>query len=290
MYDVSMEDLLDWNPSFDPSNCTMQPGFSYCVYSEDQHHKPNYTAILSGSSACWSAEEIGRNNIPQGTTSTCNCYSELQGDVEPEYRSNCDEGLYLGLGSNDTRGVCIRVSREQSSLSTSRTSRISSLAPSLSTSSTSTKTAIATKTSLATHGPTQTGIAADCQKFKTIDDGDTCSDVLKTYGISMEQFYAWNPSVGPDRVGMWLHYAYCVSAPSRISTSTNASPTTGPLRDGSPKTCSKYYTPQAGETCQHVLDVNGLELAQLYKWNTDIGRGCESMWPGYGLCVSGGPA
>ena len=78
---------------------------------------------------------------------------------------------------------------------------------------------------------------------------------------------------------MWLNYAYCVSAP-----------TVGPLRGGTATTCTKYYTPQSGETYQHSLDVNGLTIAQLYKWNTDIGSGCENLWPGYGLCVAGGPS
>ena len=89
---------------------------------------------------------------------------------------------------------------------------------------------------------------------------------------------------------MLLHYAYCVSAPTRISSSTNPLATTGPLRSGTPTTCSKYYTPQNGETCQNVLDANKLTVAQLYKWNTDVGSGCENMWPGYGLCVAGGPS
>jgi hypothetical protein len=31
-YDISMEEFLKWNPSLPPTECSLQPGFSYCIY------------------------------------------------------------------------------------------------------------------------------------------------------------------------------------------------------------------------------------------------------------------
>ena len=36
---VALEDLITWNPSLNAVNCTMQPGFSYCVL-QDENYKP----------------------------------------------------------------------------------------------------------------------------------------------------------------------------------------------------------------------------------------------------------
>lgn len=33
--------------------------------------------------------------------------------------------------------------------------------------------------------------------------GLTCEEILSIYEITISQFYAWNPSVGPDCLGMW---------------------------------------------------------------------------------------
>ncbi|KAL5387455.1 hypothetical protein PMIN02_008148 [Paraphaeosphaeria minitans] len=278
----------------------MKPGFSYCVL-KDENYKPNvtdsYTFVCMG--------VVDPAKIPQGTESTCSCFAQVNGEDWPDYAedcaglveqtcidvsniakwnpwvgTDCDSGLYKDLAAGDTRAVCIGIGGTKPIF----TSSASKMVP------TRTMSTPATPVSSATHGPTQSGIVADCTRFHTVVDGDTCGAILTTYGLSLAQFYAWNPAVGSECTGMWLSYSYCVAAPTRSSSSANPLATNGPLRSGTPTTCSKYYTPRDGETCQNVLEVNKLRTAQLYKWNTDIGGGCQNLWPGYGLCVAGGPA
>ncbi|KAL4756310.1 LysM peptidoglycan-binding domain-containing protein [Aspergillus foveolatus] len=63
--------------------------------------------------------------------------------------------------------------------------------------------------------PTQTGIASDCNKYYTAQDGDTCDTVAAKYGITTAQFLAWNPAISSDcKAGFWLEEAYCVGVSS----------------------------------------------------------------------------
>jgi hypothetical protein len=40
------------------------------------------------------------------------------------------------------------------------------------------------------------------------DDG--CSVIANQYGISLDDFYKWNPGVGPRCESLWQGYAVCV--------------------------------------------------------------------------------
>ena len=92
----------------------------------------------------------------------------------------------------------------------------------------------------------------------------TCASVLKENGITIAQFYQWNPEVGEQCSNLWLGkpvciclptqvrpadiiplgYRYCVSGSTVISTSTTMSPTNGlqppgPTQAGEPDNCNK---------------------------------------------------
>lgn len=81
--------------------------------------------------------------------------------------------------------------------------------------STSTSTIITT-TRISTPGPIQTGMISNCNKFYLVKSGDRyvqytafacrhvtnnrrrCPDIASSNGISLANFYAWNPAVGSD--------------------------------------------------------------------------------------------
>lgn len=44
--------------------------------------------------------------------------------------------------------------------------------------------------------PTQDGIAANCDSFYWVDIGDSCWAITQSKGISLTDFYGWNPAVG----------------------------------------------------------------------------------------------
>jgi hypothetical protein len=52
--------------------------------------------------------------------------------------------------------------------------------------------------------PTQTGIASNCNKFYDVVSGDNCAIVEAAFGITSEQFLAWN--VGFERKMIWSEY------------------------------------------------------------------------------------
>lgn len=45
-------------------------------------------------------------------------------------------------------------------------------------------------------GPTQTGIASNCDAFAEPEAGQGCYDFAAAYGITLDELYAWNPAIG----------------------------------------------------------------------------------------------
>ncbi|EXK26097.1 hypothetical protein FOMG_17320 [Fusarium oxysporum f. sp. melonis 26406] len=93
-------------------------------------------------------------------------------------------------------------------------------------SATNTKSATGTKTAAATnsathtstsepsHSPEQPGIVDGCNKWHYVDNGDGCYSITEKYKIKLSDFYSWNPKVGDDCSGLWLHYYVCVGVKS----------------------------------------------------------------------------
>ncbi|EEP82317.1 predicted protein [Uncinocarpus reesii 1704] len=60
-------------------------------------------------------------------------------------------------------------------------------------------------------GPTMPNIAPNCNAFHTVEAGESCWSISTKYGISLDDFFAWNPDVSPDcATNFWGGYAYCV--------------------------------------------------------------------------------
>ena len=133
--------------------------------------------------------------------------------------SNCDLNLYANLDSGEIRPVCIGVN--------------DSVPVGTATAPPTTKTSQTGTVTTASTVPTATGIVANCQKFYTVQPGDTCYNIETIYGITFSQFYQWNLSgmfsslnphpskfrlmhgaVGSNCENLWLGYAYCVEGPA----------------------------------------------------------------------------
>lgn len=78
------------------------------------------------------------------------------------------------------------------------------------TTSTSTTAPAPTQTALEPPAPTQPGAAENCAEWHIVASGDGCWSISEQYGISLEDFYSWNPGVGSDCSTLWLDYAVCV--------------------------------------------------------------------------------
>jgi hypothetical protein len=147
------------------------------------------------------------------------------------------------------------------------------------------------------------GRDARCGKYYIAQEGDSCAFIDAKFAITFALFHQWNPSsklsltsrstctiltcgqkpVGPNCEHLCIGHAYCVPGltPDRRSGA--------PIRDGTASGCSTYYTVQIPDTCKSIQRRFRVSLAELCKWNTDIESDCSGLWPGYSLCVEGGP-
>ncbi|KAF1936676.1 hypothetical protein EJ02DRAFT_479394 [Clathrospora elynae] len=84
---------------------------------------------------------------------------------------------------------------------------------------TTTPTPTPTKTTSATPsptapsapGPTHPGTVENCDEWHVVGDSDTCWSITQEHGITLDQFYKWNPAIQNDcGTNFWPTYAYCV--------------------------------------------------------------------------------
>lgn len=75
-------------------------------------------------------------------------------------------------------------------------------------------------------GPSMPNTAANCNKLYLVQDGDDCSKPQTAGGITVDQFFTWNPHVSRDCLNnFWPTYYYCIGVGAAVSTSTTAIPT-----------------------------------------------------------------
>jgi LysM repeat protein len=132
---------------------------------------------------------------------------------------------------------------------------------------------------------------------------ETCEDIATRWGISVEVFISWNPSLGAGCSGFDVNQEYCVernwgnplptSTSSTRSTTTRSSASSGPtnsfpspVTDGIIQTCNAFYKVASGDTCDGIVSRYGtFTLAQFLAWNPAIGSGCRNLWAETYYCV-----
>lgn len=97
--------------------------------------------------------------------------------------------------------------------------------------------------------PTCTGTAQNCNRWHKIVNGDTCDSLLGDFGITRNQFLAWNLAVSEDCTeNFWLGEAYCVGIGSElVSTSSILS------SSGRRTRISSLYTTGSISPCTRVV-------------------------------------
>ncbi|KAK8091448.1 LysM domain-containing protein [Apiospora hydei] len=121
--------------------------------------------------------------------------------------------------------------------------------------------------------------------------GDTCGAIASDAGISIDDFYAWNPAVKTDCSLLFLDFYVCIgtttSTPTNTGTSmaTTTTTTAGngistptPTQAGMAGNCDAFYLVQSGDNCAAIASSHGISLPDLYAWNPAIGSGCEALW------------
>jgi LysM repeat protein len=149
---------------------------------------------------------------------------------------------------------------------------------------------------IATPTPIQTGMVGNCDAFHKVASGDQCAAIATKYGISLSQFYSWNPAVGTNCGALWLDNYVCVSiigvGPTPITTlrttttKGNGVATPTPIQSGMVTNCKTFRKVVSGDGCAAIAQNAGITLANFYKWNPGVGSSCQSLWLDYYVCIA----
>ncbi|KAL5040877.1 hypothetical protein BDW71DRAFT_212672 [Aspergillus fruticulosus] len=144
--------------------------------------------------------------------------------------------------------------------------------------------------------PIREGTTENCDEYEAVVPPMTCETVLNRHGITIAQFYDWNPAVGENCGNLWLNYRYCirVGEPPTMTESSSATPTTtqtpssttsattttttttstatypdppGPTQSGVASNCNAWHLVESSDdSCWAVTQEYGITLEEFYEW------------------------
>ncbi|GAB1202090.1 hypothetical protein APSETT445_000701 [Aspergillus pseudonomiae] len=134
----------------------------------------------------------------------------------------------------------------------------------------------------------------------TPEAGDECALIAAKNGITLSDFYSWNPAVGSTCSSLQAGYWVCIgvsggtatthATTTKTTTSTTTTAGTGPTptQSGIIADCSAYYQAQDGDDCWSIINkkYSYLTAAKFYEWNPAIGPSCSNLQQGYYYCVA----
>lgn len=132
------------------------------------------------------------------------------------------------------------------------------------------------------------GIAENCDRFYMVQSGDQCDTIASRNGITVAQLRNWNTEINAACSNLWLDYYVCTHVPGAVLPSTTNSapaPSNTPTMPGIAPTCDRFYKVKSGDQCDTVASSNGITVAQLKAWNTEINAACTSLWLHYYICT-----
>ncbi|CAG7566316.1 unnamed protein product [Fusarium equiseti] len=126
----------------------------------------------------------------------------------------------------------------------------------------STRTTTTQTTGIATPAPIQDKMVKNCNKFHKTKSTTTCLSIEEYYGLPVDTFISWNPSVGRGCTSLLVNYWVCVSVPGwEPPTKTITKPIASPM-NGIP-------TPAA------------IQEGMIAAWNPKVGLKCTGLWTNY---------
>lgn len=234
--DITSEMFVLWNPSLDQSNstgdsdanstatptydypCTISASSSYCIAVASP--TPTPSATITPPSPRGAGEIEG---CTQWFKAMLSCEAHLDAlhmtvaalyEYNPSVGAECT-GYVLGTY------YCWSTSQDGSVPDDGSGGSPTTTTAAPPTTTTTTSPGVATPT------PTQAGMVAGCTSFYLVASGDGCWAIANGHGISLDDFYAWNPAVGTDCKDLWPTYYVCVGigSASGTGTTTTALPT-----------------------------------------------------------------
>ena len=147
---------------------------------------------------------------------------------------------------------------------------------------------------ITTPQPIQTGMVSNCDSFYIVQSGDSCAVIVSKFGITLTQFYAWNPAVGTTCASLDLGDYVCVNiigGTTLLTTTTSSKPGNGittpqPIQTGMVSNCDSFYLVQSGDQCSAIASKFGISLTNFYNWNPAVGSTCATLDLGDYVCVN----
>ncbi|KAE8167889.1 hypothetical protein BDV40DRAFT_311378 [Aspergillus tamarii] len=225
-FGITRQQFRFWNPSLSLS-CVMTRGWSYCVAAQSSATTSTTSTTATRPSSPPGTITYSGTAAPtqSGVSSSCTKYHLVHpGDtcytIQNKYGTFTLEQFYFWnpsigkgcIGIQPGYYVCVDTESMSSTVSVTPT--------------TGSSTAIPSKTSKGSSAsdpqPHQTGIPANCNKWHYVVDRDECETIATKYGITLQQFYTWNPAIGATCRFLWKHNYVCVGITgSSIATLTH---------------------------------------------------------------------
>ncbi|KAL4938538.1 hypothetical protein BDV06DRAFT_225905 [Aspergillus oleicola] len=271
-FDITLRQLVSWNPSLQYDYCVLVPGMSYCVSGPAV---ASTSAIVSATPASTVTFSGTAAPVQSSVASSCTKYHYVRnGDscnsIQDQYMNFTLAQFYTwnpsikegckGLVQGDY--VCVAAKSPTTASSSSSSF------------------------------PTQSGATSKCNKWHFVAGDDTCSSIRDQYDLTATQFYNWNPMTGSKCTNLWRKTYVCVGIPgsSSIPATTTATPTAttapSPVQSGITKACTKYYKVKSGDTCEAVEKDHNVSASDFNKWNPAVGKDCSDLEKGAYVCVA----
>ncbi|CCC12068.1 hypothetical protein SMACR_02289 [Sordaria macrospora] len=306
-YGITSEQFARWNPSV-ATACKLTAGNSYCIennFGQDEPPQPSTSSptLIGTTTVSTTASPTTGNGIStptpiqEGMVGNCNKFHFVQSGQgcttigstygvslaqlvawNPAIGSQC-----TGLWANTY--LCVGVVGSSTTLTTT----------------TKAATTTSSGNGITTPTPTQAGMVSNCDRFHLVKSGDQCGTIASTYGITLANFYGWNPAVGTSCESLWLDTYVCVRTigfvPPKTTTTTTtttkkttttsaggvATPT--PTQPGMVSGCKKFHKVASGDQCGTIATRYSISLASFYSWNPAVGSSCQTLWLDYYVCV-----
>ncbi|KAK5796865.1 hypothetical protein VI817_006148 [Penicillium citrinum] len=107
---------------------------------------------------------------------------------------------------------------------------------------------------------------------------NSCSSIANFYGINVDDFVKWNPSLDRDDCELSRGYSYCVSLKNAVETPT-------PTQSGIDSNCTNFYKVVKDNGCYAIATDHGITPAEFHEYNPAVKKDCSGLWPDYYVCV-----
>ncbi|EEQ32195.1 LysM domain-containing protein [Microsporum canis CBS 113480] len=226
--------------------------------------------------------------VQQSYGLTCAIIKQFYGMSAAQFEKWNPSVTQLGSGCNLIQGLyyCVQVNYVSMTFLSTGPPTTTSHMPTVTTS----------PTGITTPTPTQSGMVSGCNKFYKVVSGDNCYNIAAANGITLPDFYSWNPAVGDTCSTLWPDFYVCVgttkSTPTKTTFVTSTTTPTGngiatptPTQPGMVANCNKFHQVVSGDSCFDISNAAGISLDNFYAWNPTVGNTCSSLWVQYYVCI-----